>query len=155
MTGLGDRSFNFKSNASLSLRSSMWYKLYIQSAFDSTKIYLDGDFIADIKVWVLLEVLTLVGVTRFELAALASQMRCATNCATPRIIKYEICLIFCKWSNLWSNRFLRKILKLKKYGIHRIFKAFWRLCIRFALEELARSQSRRATNCATPRNVQH
>ena len=42
----------------------------------------------------------MVGVARLKLAASASQMRRAINCATPR---YAIKLWSCKWSNMWSG----------------------------------------------------
>ena len=82
--------------------------------------------------------------TGFEPAASCSQSRRATNCATPG---YEI---FQLWSNMWSRSFFDQLQargKVLSGLLSQGFPGFPRAETR---TRVSRSQSRRATNCATP-----
>ena len=87
----------------------------------------------------------MVRVGRLELPASCSQSKRATNCATPG---YEV---FQLWSNMGSTPVFdlfpargKAPSALASQG----FPGFWRSAAR---TPASRSQSRRATNCATPR----
>ena len=91
----------------------------------------------------------LVRVARLELAASWSQTRRPTNWATPG---YEVKEKIAKWSNMWSRKFYHIFAELStevirgncgvtgEYATFREVEPFW----------CSSSQSRRATNCATP-----
>ena len=91
----------------------------------------------------------MVRVARLELAASWSQTRRPTNWATPG---YEVKEKFAKWSNMWSREFYHIFEELStevirgnceqtgEYPTFGVVEPFWCSC----------SQSRRATNCATP-----
>ena len=91
----------------------------------------------------------MVRVARLELAASWSQTRRPTNWATPG---YEVKEKFAKWSNMWSRKFYHSFTQLSteviggncevtgEYPTFGAIEPIWCSC----------SQSRRATNCATP-----
>ena len=86
----------------------------------------------------------LVRVGRLELPASCSQSKRATNCATPG---YEI---FQLWSNMGSMPVFDQLPargKTPSALASQSFPGFWRSAAR---TPASRSQSRRATNCATP-----
>ena len=86
----------------------------------------------------------LVRVGRLELPASCSQSKRATNCATPG---YEI---FQLWSNMGSAPVFDQFPargKTPSALASQSFPGFWR-CV--ARTPASRSQSKRATNCATP-----
>ena len=86
----------------------------------------------------------LVRVGRLELPASCSQSKRATNCATPG---YEV---FQLWSNMGSAPVFDQFPargKTPSALASQSFPGFWR-CV--ARTPASRSQSRRATNCATP-----
>ena len=87
----------------------------------------------------------MVRVGRLELPASCSQSKRATNCATPG---YEI---FQLWSNMGSAPVFDQFPargKTPSALASQSFPGFWRSVAR---TPASRSQSRRATNCATPR----
>ena len=86
----------------------------------------------------------LVRVGRLELPASCSQSKRATNCATPG---YEI---FQLWSNMGSAPVFDQFPargKTPSALASQSFPGFWRSVAR---TPASRSQSKRATNCATP-----
>ena len=86
----------------------------------------------------------LVRVGRLELPASCSQSKRATNCATPG---YEI---FQLWSNMWSTPIFDQLPargKVLSAQLPQGFPGFLRTEARTCAP---RSQSKRATNCATP-----
>ena len=89
--------------------------------------------------------LRLVRVGRLELPASCSQSKRATNCATPG---YEI---FQLWSNMGSTPVFDQFPargKTPSALASQSFPGFWESAAR---TPASRTQSRRATNCATPR----
>ena len=81
---------------------------------------------------------------RLELPASCSQSKRATNCATPG---YEV---FQLWSNMWSTPIFDQLparVKVLSAQVSQGFPGFPRTSAR---TRASRSQSRRATNCATP-----
>ena len=87
----------------------------------------------------------MVRVGRLELPASCSQSKRATNCATPG---YEV---FQLWSNMGSAPVFDQFPargKTPSALASQSFPGFWRSAAR---TPASRSQSRRATNCATPR----
>ena len=86
----------------------------------------------------------MVRVGRLELPASCSQSKRATNCATPG---YEV---FQLWSNMGSAPVFDQFPargKTPSALASQSFPGFWRSAAR---TPASRSQSRRATNCATP-----
>ena len=86
----------------------------------------------------------MVRVGRLELPASCSQSRRATNCATPG---YKI---FQLWSNMWSRSFFDQLQargKVLSVLVSQDFPGFPRTAAR---TRAPCSQSKRATNCATP-----
>ena len=86
----------------------------------------------------------MVRVGRLELPASCSQSKRATNCATPG---YEV---FQLWSNMWSTPFFDQLparVKVLSAQVSQGFSGFSRAVAR---TRASRSQSKRATNCATP-----
>ena len=86
----------------------------------------------------------LVGVRGLEPRASCSQSRRATNCATPR---YEI---FQLWSNMGSTPVFDQLPAMGKTPFalaSQRFPGFWGNAAR---TPASRSQSKRATDCATP-----
>ena len=86
----------------------------------------------------------LVRVGRLELPASCSQSRRATNCATPG---YEV---FQLWSNMWSRSFFDQLQargKVLSALVSQGFPGFPKMAARIPA---SCSQSKRATNCATP-----
>ena len=82
---------------------------------------------------------------RLELPASCSQSKRATNCATPG---YEI---FQLWSNMWSTPIFDQLPARVKVLSAQLSQGFLGFPRATARTWAARSQSRRATNCATPR----
>ena len=87
----------------------------------------------------------LVRVGRLELPASCSQSRRATNCATPG---YEI---FQLWSNMWSRSFFDQLQARGEVLSALVSQGFPGFSRTAARTRAPCSQSRRATNCATPR----
>ena len=86
---------------------------------------------------------------RLELAASWSQTRRPTNWATPG---YEVKEKFAKWSNMWSRKFYHSFAQLSTEVIGGNYGVTGE-CTTFGAVEpnwCSSSQSRRATNCATP-----
>ena len=86
----------------------------------------------------------LVRVGRLELPASCSQSRRATNCATPGYGVFQL------WSNMWSRSFFDQLLargKVLSALVSQGFPGFPRMAARI---RAPCSQSKRATNCATP-----
>ena len=86
----------------------------------------------------------MVRVGRLELPASCSQSKRATNCATPG---YEV---FQLWSNMGSAPVFDQFPargKTPSALASQSFPGFWRSAAR---TPASRSQSKRATNCATP-----
>ena len=86
----------------------------------------------------------MVRVGRLELPASCSQSKRATNCATPG---YEV---FQLWSNMWSTPIFDQLparWKVLSAQVSQDFPGFPRTSAR---TRASRSQSKRATNCATP-----
>ncbi len=86
----------------------------------------------------------MVRVGRLELPASCSQSKRATNCATPG---YEV---FQLWSNMGSTPVFDQFPargKTPSALASQSFPGFWRSAAR---TPASRTQSRRATNCATP-----
>ena len=89
----------------------------------------------------------MVRVGRLELPASCSQSKRATNCATPG---YEI---FQLWSNMGSAPVFDQFPargKTPSALASQSFPGFWRSVAR---TPASRSQSKRATNCATPGHI--
>ena len=86
----------------------------------------------------------MVRVGRLELPASCSQSRRATNCATPG---YEV---FQLWSNMWSRSFFDQLQASGKVLPGLLSQGFPEFLRAVARTRASRSQSRRATNCATP-----
>ena len=89
--------------------------------------------------------INLVRVGRLELPASCSQSKRATNCATPG---YEI---FQLWSNMWSTPIFDQLPATGKVLSAQLSQDFLGFPRATARTWASRSQSRRATNCATPR----
>ena len=77
--------------------------------------------------------------------ASCSQSKRATNCATPG---YKI---FQLWSNMWSTPFFDQLPAMGKVLSAQVSQGFPGFPRATARTWASRSQSRRATNCATPR----
>ena len=86
----------------------------------------------------------LVRVGRLELPASCSQSKRATNCATPG---YEI---FQLWSNMWSTPIFDQLPARGKVLSAQLSQGFPGFPRAAARTWASRSQSKRATNCATP-----
>ena len=86
----------------------------------------------------------MVRVGRLELPASCSQSKRATNCATPG---YEI---FQLWSNMWSTPIFDQLPARGKVLSARVSQGFPGFPMATARTWVSRSQSKRATNCATP-----
>ena len=86
----------------------------------------------------------LVRVGRLELPASCSQSKRATNCATPG---YEI---FQLWSNMWSTPIFDQLPARGKVLSDQVSQGFPGFPRTSARTRASRSQSKRATNCATP-----
>ena len=86
----------------------------------------------------------LVRVGRLELPASCSQSKRATNCATPG---YEI---FQLWSNMWSTPIFDQLPAVGEVLSAQLSQGFPGFPMVVARTWASRSQSRRATNCATP-----
>ena len=86
----------------------------------------------------------LVRVGRLELPASCSQSKRATNCATPG---YEI---FQLWSNMWSTPIFDQLPARGKVLSSLLSQGFPGFPGTAARTCASRSQSKRATNCATP-----
>ena len=82
---------------------------------------------------------------RLELPASCSQSKRATNCATPG---YEI---FQLWSNMWSTPFFDQLPAVGEVLSTQTPQGFAGFPWVETRTRASRSQSRRATNCATPR----
>ena len=82
---------------------------------------------------------------RLELPASCSQSRRATNCATPG------CEVFQLWSNMWSRSFFDQLQARGKVLSALVSQGFPGFPMAVARTRAPCSQSRRATNCATPR----
>ena len=80
-----------------------------------------------------------------EPRASCSQSKRATNCATPG---YEI---FQLWSNMWSTPIFDQLPATGKVLSAQLSQGFPGFPRAVARTRASRSQSRRATNCATPR----
>ena len=86
----------------------------------------------------------MVRVGRLELPASCSQSKRATNCATPGYGIFQL------WSNMWSTPIFDQLparVKVLSAQVSQGFRGFPRAAAR---TWASRSQSRRATNCATP-----
>ena len=81
---------------------------------------------------------------RLELPASCSQSKRATNCATPG---YEI---FQLWSNMWSTPIFDQLPATGKVLSAQVSQGFPGFPRDTARTWASRSQSKRATNCATP-----
>ena len=86
----------------------------------------------------------LVGVRGLEPRASCSQSRRATNCATPG---YEI---FQLWSNMWSTPIFDQLPARGKVLSAQVSQGFPGFPMVVARTRASRSQSKRATDCATP-----
>ena len=86
----------------------------------------------------------MVRVGRLELPASCSQSKRATNCATPGYGIFQL------WSNMWSTPIFDQLPAMGEVlsaQVSQWFRGFPRAAAR---TWASRSQSRRATNCATP-----
>ena len=98
----------------------------------------------------------MVGMTGFEPATSWSQTKRATNCATSRNIKLKI--ENGKLQILLSGHFCGQSAFYKIFAGDNnaekvsVYKAFRRFCFRLSFCSVTRSQTKRATNCATSRN---
>ena len=84
---------------------------------------------------------------RLELPASCSQSKRATNCATPG---YEI---FQLWSNMWSTPIFDQLPARGKVLPAQVSQGFPGFPRTSARTRASRSQSKRATNCATPGHI--
>ena len=82
---------------------------------------------------------------RLELPASCSQSKRATNCATPGYRIFQL------WSNMWSTPIFDQLPARGKVLSAQVFQGFPGFLRAVARTWASRSQSRRATNCATPR----
>ena len=81
---------------------------------------------------------------RLELPASCSQSKRATNCATPGYRIFQL------WSNMWSTPIFDQLPARGKVLSAQVFQGFPGFLRAVARTWASRSQSRRATNCATP-----
>ena len=82
---------------------------------------------------------------RLELPASCSQSKRATNCATPGYRIFQL------WSNMWSTPIFDQLPARGKVLSAQVFQGFPAFLRAVARTWASRSQSRHATNCATPR----
>ena len=88
--------------------------------------------------------LHMVRVGRLELPASCSQSKRATNCATPGYKVFQL------WSNMWSTPIFDQLPAMGKVLSAQLSQGFPGFQRATARTWASRTQSRRATNCATP-----